>query len=259
MRLALRLTVFIAGAGLAASVHAAEIALRPHPVSHGAAVTLGDVFEGLDGPVAATVVARAAPVGLDTVLDAAAVQTVAAHAGVSWSNESGYRRIAVASAPAPSASPRRAAARSRAASALVYARNISAGEILQPSDLVFSSEGASGEDGIQDPDAAIGKAARHALRAGAGAALRDLASPVVIHRDDLVAVTFETDGVSLTLQAKALGEAGVGQVVEIVNTSSKKIIDAVCAGPGLALVGPGADQLKAQSRAPVLPSSSLSR
>jgi flagella basal body P-ring formation protein FlgA len=64
----------------------------------------------------------------------------------------------------------------------------------------------------------------------------------------VISVTFTTSGVSLSLQAKALTDAAAGQSLSVMNTASKKIIQAVAAAPGQAVVGPEADQLKAAAR-----------
>ncbi len=227
------------------------VELKGQPVSHGASVTLGDVFDGLDGSAAGVVIARAAQPGLDAVLDAEVVQTIVRRAGYDWPNASGYHRIVVNSeageAPAPQAGRSRAKAsrHGRASQALTYARNIMAGDILSADDLVWSDEAVAPSDGVADPEAAIGKAARHALRAGAPAAFHDIISPKVIKRDDVVAVVFEADGVSLTLQGKAMADCSVGDGLEVVNPQSKKVIETVCSGPGQALVGPRAEELKA--------------
>ena len=66
--------------------------------------------------------------------------------------------------------------------------------------------------------------------------------------DDVIAVTYTVNGLSLTLQAKAMTDASPGQTLSVMNTVSKKIIQAVASGPGQALVGPDADQLKSAVR-----------
>ena len=228
------------------------VELKAQLVSHGLSVTLGDIFDGVQGAAADLVIAHAAQPGLDAVLDAETVQIAARRAGYDWPNASGFHRIAIgslsgdATAAASSRSTRaKPVRRGRANQALTYARNINAGDILSPDDLVWSDEAIAPSDGVSDPEAAIGKSARHALRAGAAAAVHDLASPKVIKRDDIVAVVFETDGVSLTLQAKAMGDCSAGDTLDVVNPQSKKVIETVCTGPDQAVVGPRAEEIKA--------------
>ena len=67
-------------------------------------------------------------------------------------------------------------------------------------------------------------------------------------------MSFAQDGLSLTLQAKAVTDAAAGQNVSVKNLSSEKVIQAVAVAPGQAVVGPAADQLKSAAR---LQSSSL--
>jgi flagella basal body P-ring formation protein FlgA len=232
---------------------APEVALRPKPVSKGASITLADIFAGVVGPAARVPIAAAAPPGGQALLDAAEVQTKVRLAGYEWANAEGVARVAVASlgggpGARPAAAPAKVGAPKRPAT-LVYARNIRVGEVIRPEDLRWSAEAVVGPDGLGDPDAAVGKAARRPLREGAPAIDADLAPPLFIHRDDVVSVTFAAEGVSLTLQAKALGDASRGETVEVVNTQSKKVIEAVCSGPGQAAVGPAAAELKASLQA----------
>lgn len=237
------LTLGVCGTALAGT----PVALRAQPVAHGA-VTIADLFDGA-GLVGAVVVAPAPAPGLNAVLDAARVQAVARAAGLDWDNAAGLRRIVVASAAGASLDGARAVARTTAArsQALAYAHNIGAGEIVGPSDLVWSDGVVAPLDAPGDPDLVIGQAARRPLRAGAAVMRTDLAQPVAVHRDETVSVAFDAGGVSLVLQAKALKDAGVGDVVQVQNPTSKKIIEAVVSAPGQAVVGPRADALKAQA------------
>jgi flagella basal body P-ring formation protein FlgA len=254
---ALALMVGLLALSVAPALAGTPVALRSQPVSHGAAVTLGDVFEGVDGPAAAVVLAHAAQPGMDTVLDAEMVQRAALLQGFEWPNTTGFHRIIVNSLagaavpPRPSGRGKPAAARhSRANQALIYARNISAGDILSADDLQWSSDAVAPADSVGDPESAIGKSARHALREGAVVAVRDLVSPKVIKRDDLISVVFEDEGISLTLQAKALADAGAGDTLAVMNLQSKKVLEAVCIAPGQAVVGPRAEAIKSQSYQP---------
>ena len=86
------------------------------------------------------------------------------------------------------------------------------------------------------------------LRAGATVSARDVSAPQVIKSGDLITVTYEDGGISLVLQGKAMAAAGLGETLAVQNIASKKIIQAVASGPGQAVVGPAADQLKALPR-----------
>ncbi len=245
MRLLAALLIFALPTAALASE---TVELKDQPASHGAVITLADLFDGTTSTVR---VGRAAPTGGEAVLDAGKVQAIAAEAGLAWPNEHGQRRIAVVSlgaAEAPAAGVVVTGKRSTLhhPQALAYARNIQAGEILSASDLVWSTEAIGGADALGDPDRAVGKVARRPLRAGAAASARDLSSPRVVKRDEAIEVAFEDDGISLTMHGKALADATVGDEIPVMNTDSKKTIQAVVTGPGHAALGPAADALKAQ-------------
>lgn len=230
---------------------ATPVELRDQPASHGDTITLSDLFDGTNSQ---TPIGRAAAAGGEAVLSASLVQAAALRAGLEWANEKGLRRIIVASlggssAPAPASSRARTAiGRSKhAQQTLIYARNIQAGDILTAADLVWSDDAIASSDSLGDPDGAIGKAARHALRAGAAASARDLLSPRLVKRDEPVRVCFDSDGVTLTLDGKAMNDGALGESVRVMNPTSKLVIEAVVSGPGQALVGPRADALKAES------------
>jgi flagella basal body P-ring formation protein FlgA len=69
--------------------------------------------------------------------------------------------------------------------------------------------------------------------------------PQVIKKDDLVYVTYSAGGVTLEMKGKAKGPAAVGDNVDVVNTVSGKVIQAIASGPGRALVGPEGQALRA--------------
>jgi flagella basal body P-ring formation protein FlgA len=183
------------------------------------------------------------------VLDAAAVQTAARRAGLDWANAEGLHRIIVRGGPpegglaAPGAGA--AAAARGNVEVLTYTRSLNAGEIVQPTDLAWIKAAAAPSDSPGDADMVIGKAAKRPLRSGAVVLARDYGSAQVVKAGDIVSVSFEADGISLTLEGKAMGPAGVGDVLAVQNTLSKKIIATIVTGPGQAVVGPAADQLRA--------------
>ena len=213
------------------------VTLKADTVDNDGMVTLGDIF---DGAGAAGRVPVAAKPGAGVVLDAAAVQAIARRSGLDWANAEGVRKIVV----------RGGVATAEASSAhgnvdvLTYARNLAAGEIVQPADLIWGKAAAAPADTPSDPDAVIGMAAKRALRAGSSVSARDVGAAQVIKAGEIITVLYEADGISLALQGKAMAAGGVGETISVQNTASKKLIQALVSGPGQAVVGPAADGMK---------------
>jgi flagella basal body P-ring formation protein FlgA len=202
-------------------------------------VTLGELFDDA-GPARDVVVAERA--GPSVVLDADAVQATARRYGLEWANPQGIRRIIVRAATGGMA-----AAHGR--EILTYAHSLITGQIVQPDDLIWAKAAAAPVDAAPTVDVVVGMAARRPLREGDAVLARDVTAPIVIKAGDTVAVTYADDGVTLTLQGKAMANAAAGETLSVQNTASKKTIEAVATGPDQAVVGPEAQQLKEQRAA----------
>jgi flagellar basal body P-ring formation protein FlgA len=209
-------------------------------VSASGAITLGDLFDN-SGQAGGVVIGNGAPAGMSAVLDAGAVQRIARTHGLDWDNPQGLQRIVVPSVGTAVASA------GPMVEVLTYSRSLTAGEIVQPSDLAFGKvpNFAVPADAPRDADGVIGKVVRRPLRAGSAVAAHDLSNPILVKRDDVVEVSYRADGISLTLQGKAMADAAAGEPVSIQNTASKKIIQAVVTGADEAVVGPEAETLRA--------------
>jgi flagellar basal body P-ring formation protein FlgA len=236
----------------AAPVFAAErVVLKDDLSVPRAEVRLGDLFDGA-GAASGVLVARAS--GPTLVLDAGRVQAIAAAHGLEWLNPNGYRELVVkttasvpaAAAPVAPAAPipvadavGAPAPAERMVEALTWTHDLAAGDLVRPDDVVWAKMPAHlvPHDAEHDPDAVVGQAARRTLRAGAPAAVHDLAPPKVIRRDQDVEVVFLQDGIRLVLTGRALADAAVGDPVSVLNLQSKKTIDAVASGPGQAVIG----------------------
>ena len=180
--------------------------------------------------------------GPSVVLDAAAVQGLARRSGLDWGNPQGLRRIVVrgGGGEAASAGPQRGNVE-----VLTWSRSLNAGDVIQPQDMTWTKVAGAPSDAPRDADAVIGMTARRPLREGAVVAQRDVTAQQVIKAGDMVQITWADGGISLTLQAKALGPAAVGQSFNAQNPASKKVIEAVATAPGQAATGPEAQRLKA--------------
>ncbi len=70
--------------------------------------------------------------------------------------------------------------------------------------------------------------------ANGGRSLADAA----IRRGETVTLVYSAPGMALTMRARALEDAAIGQPVRLLNTSSNRTIDAVATGPGAAEANP---------------------
>ena len=225
------------------------VTLKADTANASGVVTLGDLFDDAGAAAATPVASRS---GASVLLDAALVQAAARRAGLDWANAEGLKKIVVHGGPMLAQAGGAQAAAGAAArgnvEVLTYARSLTAGEIVQPSDLVWAKMAAAPADSPSDAEAVIGQAAKRPLRAGAVVQARDVGAAQVIKAGDIVTVSFDADGVSLSMQGKAMGAAGVGDTLSVMNPASKKIVQTVATGPGQAAVGPGADQMKSVNR-----------
>ncbi len=242
-----RLLTLVGALALIASPALADpVTLRANPVDEDGRVTLGDIFEGAGSASGVVVASRAGP---SVVFEAGQLQALASRSGLQWANPQGLRRVVVRNAAmAPGAAPGATAAAARqsvqrgaTAEVLTYARNLAAGDVLQPEDVIWSTVQAHLAQGgsPSDPDMVVGLSARRALRAGAVVGARDLVSPRVIARNDMVLVAFIAGGVTLTVTGRATRDAAVGEPIPVLNTTSGRTIDAVASGPGQARAGAG--------------------
>ena len=236
------------------------VTLRMNTTDADGRITLSDLFDGVSGPAANLVVAPR--IGATAVLDAGQVQVSARRAGYDWTNANGVRRIIVregadnsgasatnqASTGAQLAGARLAGAPRGNVEVLAYARSLAAGEIVQPEDLVWVKMAGAPADAPRDAEAVIGLAAKRPLREGAAVGMKDVAAAQVIKSGDLITITYQDGGISLSLQGKAMAAAAAGDLFTVQNTLSKKVIQAVAVGPGLAAVGPQAQALQARSQ-----------
>jgi flagellar basal body P-ring formation protein FlgA len=232
---------------------AGPVTLKTNPSDDDGRVTLGDVFDDAGSAADVVIATRTGP---SIVFEAGQLQGIALRSGLQWSNPQGLRRVVVRQGAATPSAATGAASASRVASrpaatvdVLTYARNLSAGDIVQPEDVVWApvQSHQAQASGPQDAEQVIGLSARRALRAGSPVAARDLASPQVIARNDTVEVAFISGGVRLTVTGRATRNAAVGEPVPVLNLASGKTIEAVATGPGRAVTGPAAQTARSNS------------
>jgi len=123
--------------------------------------------------------------------------------------------------------------------AIAVDRPIERGEVLKASDLtIMRRPKAEGSVALTDSAAAVGLAARHALRPGQPLAATDLMKPEVVARNDTVTIVYQVPGITLTLRGQAKDAGALGDTISVVNVESKRVVQAVVSGPDRVTVGP---------------------
>lgn len=84
----------------------------------------------------------------------------------------------------------------------------------------------------------IGLAARSGLRANMPLARSDFAKPILISRGEKVTITYEIAGMKLTTRGKAMDDGAKGDLIDVMNPQSRRIIPAMVASRGQVVAQP---------------------
>ncbi len=208
-------------------------------------ISLGDVAP-VTGEAAGILLGAAPPAGQTLSLDPVFIVATAKSAGVLLAipldqpilvtRTTGNAQPANAARPA---NPARQISSTAAGEAqvLVLVRDVARGVAIAEADLGWAA--ANPARGLRpglDMDAAIGMEAKRLLKAGQGVQASDVKAPAVIRKGDPVMIVYSTQGVKLTVDGVAQNEAARGGAVRVLNSYSKRTIEAVAAGPGEARV-----------------------
>lgn len=220
-------------------------------------VSLADVVP-VSGDAARILLTPAPPPGQTLALDPAFIVSVARGAGVDVSLAPDkpimVTRAALAApvkvsapvavqpavqpatrAPAPKQDP---GARPSASHILVLARDLTRGDRLTRADLEWVVP-PSPRTLRNAPDTIaeiVGLEAKRTLKAGAPANLSDLQPPTVVRKGEAVKIVYATGGLRLTVDGLAQSDAAAGEPVRVLNSYSRRTIDAVAHASGEAHV-----------------------
>lgn len=124
---------------------------------------------------------------------------------------------------------------------VVPARPIARGEVVRANDLIVERRPRSdlvgpAADLIAAPVQAAGQAARRALQPGRPFRAADLMKPELVARDATVLMTVEMPGLALTLRGRALEAGTEGDVIQVQNPNTRRIVQATVTGPNAVTV-----------------------
>lgn len=120
------------------------------------------------------------------------------------------------------------------AEALIAARTIPGGTIISPTDILMRDINVMG--GLSDPNLAIGQEARVALYAGRPIRAADIGAPSVVDRNQIVTLIYRHGGITISTEGRALARASAGDVIRVMNLSSRTTVSALIDTTGAALV-----------------------
>jgi len=129
----------------------------------------------------------------------------------------------------------------------VMAHSVERGALLKESDIAIERRPRAevSRDAITDLGQIIGLAARDSLPSGRALRPSDLMRPELVQRNDIVTLTYDMPGISLTVRGKATEPGAQGDTIAVLNEQSKRMLQGVVVGPGRVAVITGTARLAA--------------
>jgi flagella basal body P-ring formation protein FlgA len=120
-------------------------------------------------------------------------------------------------------------------------RAINRGELVQAGDIGIERRPreTQAQDALGEAALVIGKAARRPLTPGQLIRASDLQRQEIIAKNEMISVTYEAPGLVLSMRGRAQEGGAQGDVINVQNIQSKKIVQATIAGPGRVVVNGG--------------------
>ena len=210
-------------------------------------ITLGDVAP-VTGEHAGILLGPTPPAGQTLALDPAFLIATAKSAGVILAiplDQPIMVTRATGNAPAtPAAAPARPAnqvqqvgSAATAGQVLVFMRDVPRGHVITANDVSWEAANpARPIRGGADMQAAIGMEVKRALKAGQPLLASDLKQAALIRKGEPVKLVYVSAGVRLSVDGVAQSEAAKGEPVRVLNSYSRRTVEAVAEATGEARV-----------------------
>lgn len=108
------------------------------------------------------------------------------------------------------------------ADTVVAARTLRAESLVGPSDLRLLDETTPGA--LSRAEDALGLETRRNVYAGQPLRALDLGPPAVVLRNDVVVLSYFRSGVAISTEGRAMGRAGVGDRLRVMNLASRSAV-----------------------------------
>lgn len=121
------------------------------------------------------------------------------------------------------------------ADSVISTRVIRAGAIIGPEDLDILPRSTQGAfDHAED---LVGLEARRMIYPGRPILFDQVGSPALVDRNQIVQISFSAHGLAITTEGRALGRAGAGEDVRVLNLSSRITVSGIVQPDGSVRVG----------------------
>jgi flagella basal body P-ring formation protein FlgA len=121
------------------------------------------------------------------------------------------------------------------AESVVATRTIRAQTVIAPEDLAMVDARLPGA--LDSPALAVGQEARVAIYAGRPVRAQDLGSPTLVDRNQLVTLIYQSGGLAISTEGRALARGSAGDVVRVMNLASRTTVSGRVGANGTILVG----------------------
>lgn len=121
------------------------------------------------------------------------------------------------------------------ADTVITKRTIRAQEILSRSDLKLISETVPGM--ANSLESVAGLEARRIIYAGRPVAINDIGPPALVDRNQIVALAYRVNGLTIKTDGRALGRGGLGDHIRVINLESRTTVSGKIDNSGTVWVG----------------------
>lgn len=122
------------------------------------------------------------------------------------------------------------------AEALVATHVLRAGTVVTEADVTMVEAEIPGA--VTTLEAALGQEVRATVYAGRPLTEETIGPPAVVDRNQIVPLVFQTAGLAIVAEGRALARGGVGETIKVMNTSSHTTVLGVIGADGTVRVNP---------------------
>ena len=126
------------------------------------------------------------------------------------------------------------------AESMVATRTIQAQTVIGPDDVTLVAAEIPGA--LNKLDEAVGQEAKVTLYAGRPIVQGDLGAPALVKRSQLVKLVFQSAGLSIHTDGRALERGASGDLIHVMNLSSHLTVSGAVAPDGSVIVGPNSKE-----------------